>query len=241
MALEGWFVEQIEKGLAQKVVIQNHYLHRAAPCSSAFGLFDNQMHLRGVVMYGTPSSSSLRAGIAGKDEVLNVIELTRLWIDDDTPKNAESFLIGRSVRKSGKELVVSFADTAEEHLGIVYQATNWLYTGLSAKRTDWHVEGIDKHGHTWADKYTASEMRSLFGEKFTLKQRSRKHRYIFINAKGSRQKELLSKLRYPVEPYPKRRTQKLVELEAGQELSTLDPRTDNDTIGSLKFTAEDRQ
>jgi hypothetical protein len=33
----------------------------------------------------------------------------------------------------------------------------------------------------------------------------------------------------------------MIELEAGQELSTLDPRTDNQTIGSLKFTAEDRQ
>ena len=31
------------------------------------------------------------------------------------------------------------------------------------------------------------------------------------------------------------------KIEAGQELSTLDPRTDNDTIGSLNFTAEDRQ
>jgi DNA (cytosine-5)-methyltransferase 1 len=30
-------------------------------------------------------------------------------------------------------------------------------------------------------------------------------------------------------------------IEAGQELSTLDPRTDNQSIGSLKFTAEDRQ
>jgi hypothetical protein len=30
-------------------------------------------------------------------------------------------------------------------------------------------------------------------------------------------------------------------IEAGQELSTLDPRTDNTTIGSLNFTAEDRQ
>ena len=30
-------------------------------------------------------------------------------------------------------------------------------------------------------------------------------------------------------------------IEAGQELSTLDPQTDNHSIGSLKFTAEDRQ
>ena len=45
------------------------------------------------------------------------------------------------------------------HIGTVYQATNWIYTGLSAKRTDWVIEGIDKHGQTIADKYTSKELR----------------------------------------------------------------------------------
>ena len=96
------------------------------------------------------------------------------------------------MKLSGKELLVSFADTEQKHLGIVYQATNWIYTGLSAKRTDWTVKGIDKHGHTWADKYTAAEMRELFGDRFYLKPRSRKHRYVFINAKGNRKKDNIS-------------------------------------------------
>jgi hypothetical protein len=201
--LEGWFVEQIDNATAQQIVVQNHYLHRKAPCSAAFGLFDPLMNLWGVVMYGTPSSAPLRSGIAGPDEANNVIELTRLWIHDDVPKNGESFLIGRSVRKCGKEIVVSFADTGQNHLGIVYQATNWLYTGLSAKRTDWTVEGENKHGQTWGDKYSAAEMREKFGDRFSLQPRSRKHRYVFINAKGNRRKELLNKLRYKIEPYPK--------------------------------------
>jgi hypothetical protein len=203
MSLENWSVKPIANATAQDLIVANHYLHRKAPCSSAFGLFDPHDNLLGVVMYGTPASSALRAGLAGKEEANNVIELTRLWVDDSAPKNGESFLIGRSMRMCGKELLVSFADKAQNHLGIVYQATNWLYTGLSAKRTDWHVEGIDKHGHTWADKYTAQEMRDLFGDRFTLKERSRKHRYIFINAKGRRKKELALKLRYKTEPYPK--------------------------------------
>jgi hypothetical protein len=112
-------------------------------------------------------------------------------------------LIGNTLRKLDKEIIVSFADTEQNHLGIVYQATNWLYTGLSAKRTDWTVEGIEKHGHTWADKYSAVEMRELFGDSFSLKQRSRKHRYIFINANKGRKKYLLNLLRYKIEPYPK--------------------------------------
>lgn len=201
--LKGWSVQAIDSAIAQDIVVRNHYLHRKAPCSAAFGLFDPTNKLWGVVIYGTPSSSALRKGIAGADEALNVIELTRLWIDDDAPRNGESFLIGRSVRKCGKEIVVSFADTAQNHYGVVYQATNWIYTGLSAKRTDWTVEGIDKHGHTWADKYTAAEMREMFGDKFTLKPRSRKHRYIFINAKGKRRETILAKLNYKQQPYPK--------------------------------------
>lgn len=202
-ALAGWTVERVDSALAQSVVVEHHYLHRKAPCSAAFGLFDTEHNLWGVVLYGTPSSAPLRSGIAGPDEAKNVIELTRLWVHDDAPKNGESFLIGRSVKHCGKEVVVSFADTAQNHLGVVYQATNWIYTGLSAKRTDWTVQGIDKHGHTWADKYTAAEMRELFGDRFTLQPRSRKHRYLFINAKGGRRNELLKKLRYKIQPYPK--------------------------------------
>jgi hypothetical protein len=201
--LDNWSVRPIDNNTAQQMVVKHHYLHRKAPCSKAFGLFDQAEQLRGVVLYGTPSSSALRAGIAGKEQAFNVIELTRLWIDDNSPKNSESYLIGNSLKHCGKEIVVSFADTSQNHLGIVYQATNWLYTGLSAKRTDWTVEGIDKHGHTWADKYTASQMRELYGDRFTLVARSRKHRYIFINAKGLRRKELLALLRYKQEPYPK--------------------------------------
>ena len=33
------------------------------------------------------------AGVCGNDEADNVIELTRLWIDDCVGKNAESFLM----------------------------------------------------------------------------------------------------------------------------------------------------
>jgi len=202
--LENYYIERISYSQAMELVVANHYLHRKAPCSMAFGLFHkDSLDCLGVVVYGTPASSALRKGLCGVEQVENVYELTRLWVDDSVPKNGESFLIGNTLRLLDKEIIVSFADNAQQHIGIVYQATNWIYTGLSAKRTDWTVEGIDKHGHTWADKYSAQEMRELFGDRFSLQQRSRKHRYVFINASKSRKKQLLSLLRYPVMPYPK--------------------------------------
>jgi hypothetical protein len=202
MALESYTVRQISYATAMAVVVSEHYLHRKAPCSVAFGLFLGDQ-LKGVVCYGTPSSAPLRSGIAGPEHAKNVVELTRLWVCDSVPRNGESFLIGRTVRKAGKEIVVSFAEIEQGHVGTVYQATNWIYTGLSAKRTNWTIEGMDKHCQTLADKYTSEQIREQYGDRFSLKPRPRKHRYVFINASGGRKKYLIGCLRYKPSKYPK--------------------------------------
>jgi len=196
-------IKQIDYKTAMEIVIKNHYLHRRCPCSFAFGLFEKK-DIIGVICYGTPSSAPLRKGICGENEKSNVIELTRLWIKDDALKNSESYLIGNTIHLINKEIVVSFAEIQQGHLGIVYQATNWIYTGLSAKRTNWVVEGINKHGQTIADKYTSKELKEIYGDKFKLVARPRKHRYIFFNCNRRKKHELLKKLRYPILPYPKK-------------------------------------
>ena len=209
---ERYSIKPISYKLAMELVVKNHYLHRKCPCSQAFGLFEyseantdlfNNERIAGVVIYGTPSSSSLRKGICGVEESFNVAELTRLWIEDGTPKNTESYLIGNTLKLVNKEIIVSYAEIQQGHLGIVYQATNWLYTGLSAKRTNWTIEGIDKHCQTIADKYTAKEIREKYGDRFKLVDRPRKHRYVYLNADKRRKRELLKKLKYKLEPYPK--------------------------------------
>jgi hypothetical protein len=202
MALENYCIKRVDYHTAMKIIVEKHYLHRKAPCSVAFGLFLDD-ECKGVVVYGTPSSAPLRRGIAGDNNVNNVVELTRLWVCDSVPRNGESFLIGNTIKQSGKEIVVSYAEIEQGHLGIVYQATNWYYTGLSAKRTNWVVDGIDRHCQTIADKYSSQELKELYGDKFSLKPRPRKHRYVFLNAKGKRKKELLQSLKYKIMPYPK--------------------------------------
>ena len=187
---------------AMKIVVENHYLHRKCPCSFSFGLFDGETCI-GVIIYGTPSSAPLRSGICGPEEKDNVIELTRLWIKDGTPKNTESWFISHTIHRVNKEIIVSFADPTAGHVGGIYQATNWIYTGLSAKRTDWTIKGVDLHGQTLGDKYTSKEIRDKYGEAFALKPRPQKHRYIYFNCDRRRKRELLSKLKYPISEYPK--------------------------------------
>ena len=125
-------------------------------------------------------------------------------------KNNASMLIGRSLAMlPAPAIVVSFADSAQGHVGYVYQATNWIYTGLSAKRTDWKIRGLEHlHGATVADMSRGHEnradfMREKYGDDFYLQDRPQKHRYVFFIGSRSQKAALAKALRYPVMPYPK--------------------------------------
>jgi hypothetical protein len=199
-------VEPLSYQDAMPIVIERHYLHRKAPCTFAFGLINNKTkEIQGVVIYGVPASSTLLKGVCGPDESTNVYELTRLWLDDEVPKNGESFLIGSTISQLDREIVVSYADTSQDHRGVVYQATNFIYTGLSSKFRDPKVKGLEHQHHaTYANGLSNQEVIDKFGEENVyFVERPRKHRYVYFNASPTRRKALKKKLRYKVLPYPK--------------------------------------
>ena len=205
-SLQNYWIEPISYNLAMAIVVEKHYLHRKCPVSFAFGLFNNTSLMPiGVVTYGVSPSSTLLKGICGESEKSNVYELNRLWVDDAVPKNGESYLIGRTIRFLDREIIVSYADTSQSHIGVVYQATNFIYTGLSSKFLDPKVKGLENQHHaTYANGLTNKQVIEKYGEENVyFKERSRKHRYIYFNARGKRKMQLLQKLRYQVLPYPK--------------------------------------
>lgn len=202
-------------------LLKKHYAKRMCPISYAFGVYEDTK-LIGVVTYGTPASSSLRVGLCGEKWIDNVIELNRLCCDNQ--KNIASILVGRSLQMLPKpSVVVSYADTEQGHVGYVYQATNFLYTGLSAKRTDWKLKGMEHlHGATVADMSRGQEnraqwMRDKFGDNFYLQDRSRKHRYVYFVGSKAQKKLMQSALMYKVEPYPKGESKRY---DAGGEVAT---------------------
>lgn len=202
-------IKPISYAMAMRVIVEKHYLHRKCPCSYSFGLFDGEK-LLGVIVYGTPASSTLRSGVCGVENKDNVIELTRLWICDTVGKNAESFLIGNTIPMVDKEIIVSYAEPDCGHVGTVYQATNWIYTGLSAKRPNYVLLGFDrKHTTSITDEGRGQEnpvkyLREKYGDKLTTVDRPRKHRYIYFNCSKTKKKQLIKKLKYKIEPYPKK-------------------------------------
>lgn len=201
-----YHIEEISYQAAMEMVIEHHYLHRKCPCSKAYGLIDNRTNeIKGVITYGVSCSSTLLKGICGEEEMHNVYELNRLWVSDDVEKNGESFLIANTIKLLDKEIIVSFADSSQNHVGYVYQATNFLYCGLSAKFRDPKVRGMEgMHHATYAHGLTMAQVKEKYGaENVYYVDRPRKHRYVYFHATKKRKRELLQKLRYKVQDYPK--------------------------------------
>lgn len=123
----GWEVVPIPKREAADLVVAHHYLHRRPPISYAYGLVVNGTTM-GVVTYGTPPSRHLQMGACPEDPS-KVIELNRMWVHDDLPRNSESWLVSRTLRLLPPHIVVSYADTKEGHQGYVYRSLNFQYAG----------------------------------------------------------------------------------------------------------------
>lgn len=201
-------VQSIPSSETHEWLLRKHYAKRIPSITWAFGLFDEAMTLQGVCTFGTPASSPLRDGIAGENWSPYVMELNRLCCMNE--KNIASFFVSRAIALLPKpSLIVSYADTAQGHHGYVYQATNFIYTGLSAKRTDWKVKGKEHlHGQTIADESRGQEnraewMRKKYGDDFYLEDRPRKHRYIYLHGDKRQKRAMLADLKYEQRPYPK--------------------------------------
>ena len=178
-----------------------HYAKRMPSITYSFGLYDKN-ELVGVVTYGSPASQSLCKGIAGDEYKKIVLELNRLVLKNNI-KNEASYLVGNSFKLLPKpSIIVSYADTNQNHSGYIYQATNFIYTGLSDKRTEWRMKNTNKHSKTICEQYTLEERKNN-PDKFEVIDRPRKHRYIYFIGSKKDKKQILKQLKYPVIEYPK--------------------------------------
>ena len=206
-------VRAINKSDTHDLLLNVHYARRIPPISFAYGLFSDEV-LKGVVTYGMPASPALCKGVCGEEWRRNVLELNRLCLVDNQPNEA-SRLVGASLKLLPQpKIVVSYADTAQKHTGFIYQATNFIYTGITVKRTEWAIRGLE-HMHTKAISNTVANLgkpplealKEKYGDRFYYRDRSQKHRYVFLIGNKSERKVLKKALRYPVLPYPKEETQ----------------------------------
>jgi hypothetical protein len=96
---------------------------------------DYQGQMIGAMLYGQLGMANAWKKYAEQPD--KVIELRRLCLIDETPKNSESFFIGKTLRWLKQntliETIVSYADPNHGHEGIIYQATNFDLVGKTSR------------------------------------------------------------------------------------------------------------
>jgi len=200
-------VISIPKESTYQWLLEKHYAKRIPQIVYSYGVFVDQVMV-GVCTYGIPPSPSLTMGLCGEQYKDMVVELNRLCLVEGHDKNLASYFVAQTLRMLPKpSIVVSFADTSMDHVGYIYQATNFLYTGLSAKRTEWREIGLNTHSRTVVGHYSHEE-RVGNPDRFAQVDRPQKHRYVYFIGSRREKRELRKALKYKVYPYPKGDTQR---------------------------------
>lgn len=200
---EGFTIEKIDKATCDLWVTKKHYSRRAPVYWEGFGLISGGM-IQGVCVYGQPNPPVNK--YAFKDRDFRLYELTRLVIQT-TAKNAASILVGRSLQmlKAQPCAVVSYADTEQGHAGIIYQATNWLYTGATVSHDHAYlINGKRVHPMSLRDQGITNPKEWARANNIQTVKPAEKHRYFFLVGSKKERRVMLSKLAYPViSTYPK--------------------------------------
>jgi hypothetical protein len=189
--------------VAKQLLVREHYLHSyPGGTKLAFGAFlDNQV-LGALTMGAGPTNTYCLVDGATPGDCL---ALSRLWLSDELPKNSESRFIGVVLRYLKKHtslrFLVSYADPAQGHVGTIYQATGWAYTGLSQATPLYDIgDGKARHSRSLSHAFGTHGLAYFksHGMDVKLVPQQAKHRYVYFLDRGWQHR-----LKGLALPYPK--------------------------------------
>ena len=185
----------------REFVAERHYSGSCQPGVERHGLFDTGV-LVGAAVYNN-GNRRMQEAVFGAPFADKVLHLHRLVTEPGQPTGQ---LLARSLKLLDVErhwAVVTYADPSRGHLGKVYQATNAIYTGVTAGNIQFRmpdgsvVNGRGAPGKTHAD-------RRAWGRSVgATEQFPRKHRYVYLLRSERALRKQGAELLLPRLPYPR--------------------------------------
>lgn len=181
-----------------------HYAKRTPLKAIAFNVYNSNKEWCGVIVYGYGANKSI-AEIYDKWQG-QVLELVRVALNGKQESTSQA--LGISLRLLKKycpmvDMVVSYADLDQEHTGIIYQATNWIYTGetTGGQRVGVIVNGKQVHNRSIPSRGWKSNIdwiRAFVDKDAEVFITKGKHKYLYCFDKKLRKRVLKEQ-----QPYPK--------------------------------------
>lgn len=112
--------------------LRYHYAHAVPVVTHGCSVFDEGGVFIGTVLFGPGANRNI--GTAYGLLPGQVVELVRVALNGKQGHGHTSQAVAMAVRSLHRDcpairLIVSYADIDHDHVGTIYQATNWVYTG----------------------------------------------------------------------------------------------------------------
>ena len=181
--------------IAIKYACLNFHYAKTVPASSiSYSVFNSKNDWCGIISFCYPSGV-----MSGKQFGLiqgQFIELNRMALNGKQESTSKVLSIAIKLFKKHNptvKLLISYADKGQKHVGIIYQATNWIYVGENeSSGKDYFYNG------KWRHDRTLNEYPKEFLAKLETRKRSGKRKYLY-----PLDKTLIPLCKSLSKPYPK--------------------------------------
>jgi hypothetical protein len=202
-------LREIPRNIGNEYIKIYHYTHKVCTGTKwTLGVIING-EIKGIIQLGTGVQPKATQRWVKGTNMGEWVELNRNWLADDLPHNSESKVMGLMfqwlrVNQPHIKWVVTFANGAAGHVGIQYQASNWIYTGYNkvggffvTKEGEMiHPLSLYSKGYSNTKRET---LESIYGKPL-YRLSGGQFRYFYFIHKGESKNLTLPKL-----PYPKQR------------------------------------
>ena len=141
---------------AIKYACLNFHYAKSVPVNVfGYSVFNEKNEWCGVIVYGHGSNNNIAKPFGLK--IGEVLELVRVALNGKQEFTSKAIAMSLKLIKKDIplcKLVVSYADLDQNHIGIIYQATNWYFVGIkmeNKKDGSYIINGKRVHGRTVSD------------------------------------------------------------------------------------------
>ena len=192
---------------AEYACLRYHYAKAVPMCKYIYNVWNDNDEWCGVIIYGMGANKSIASPYDKWQG--QVLELVRVALNGKQGNGNTSQALGLSLKALHREapwvdLIVSYADLDQNHKGIIYQATNWVYTGLQNAKTvgAFIVNGKKVHprsAHSKGWKQSLLWIREHIDPNATEFVTEGKHKYLYPMTKKMRKRIKVLAQDYPKE------------------------------------------
>lgn len=173
-----------------------HYSKSVPTVQYAYNIYNDDDEWCGCIVYGGGANNNLAKSFDKNNG--EVLELERVALNGKQGYTSQA--VAMSLKQLHRDnpivqIVVSYSDHRQKHLGTIYQATNWIYLGLSlTSDMQYYYKGKWTHQRTIDSLSNKEELKKTLPHR----ENSNKFKYVYCFNKKERKKFL--KL---AQPYPK--------------------------------------